>query len=165
MTKFDQRKQKVGTQYNINVESKQLTLTEIETNGKQLLQMREYELVVSTFTQALGLNPHYIDAQYYIALALLNGSRPRLMKLKVIKEIEKRLQTAVQYDPENSHCLILWAIVKEDYYVLNGLYSIPPTPMQILESVKSVKTIHVDEILTHIQAPDNQIWAWLNKSK
>jgi len=162
MSRFDQRKQKVNTQFNISVQTDKPSIEELEGKGKQLLQAREYQLTITVFEQVLNLSPCSADAQYYISLALLNGQRPRLLTLSTIREIERRLQIATRHSPKSSHCFVLWAIVKEDYYVLNGLYDTPPTSSELLQRVSSISVTHFDEMIEHIQAPNNRVWEWLH---
>ncbi|MDM8543495.1 hypothetical protein QUF90_20665 [Desulfococcaceae bacterium HSG9] len=162
MTEFDQRKQKVNTQYNLNIQSDKPSKTELKRRGKRLLSLCEYQSALVVFKQLLSIAPQFADVQYYIVLAQLKGQRPRLLPLSTIKEIERRLQSATQNNAASSHCFILWAIVKEDYYVLNGLYDTPPTVSELLQCVKNVKAVHINEMLTHIQASNNRIWEWLH---
>ncbi len=162
MSKFDQRGQKVETQLNINIESDKPSITELKDRGLQLLNMREYQLALANFEQLLNLSPQSTDIQYYVALALLKGQRPRLVTFSVVKEIEQRLHVATKYNSKTPHCFILWAIVKEDYYVLNGLYDTPPTVSELLRRANSVEMVHINEMLTHIHAPNNRIWEWLH---
>lgn len=164
MSKFDQRDQKVGTQFNINLSlSDQPTARELIEVGVKLINAREYIESLEKFRQAISLEPYTPDAQYYIALALQKGQRPRLLSLATIQEIERRLSTAIQQDGDCSHAYVLWAIVKEDYYVMNRMYNTRPSPADLLGQIKSpIKATHVGEMLAHIRAPQNRVWEWLH---
>lgn len=162
MSKFDQRNQKVEKQINVNISTtEKLGASELVKRGIQLVQIHEYRQAVDILKQAISLEPSVANAQYYIALALLNGQRPRLLPLITIQEIQRRLRVSVQQDDKCSHAYVLWAIVKEDYYVMNGLYDVGPSPIEILSLVTSINPIYVNEILTHIHAPKNRVWEWL----
>lgn len=140
-----------------------LSPTELTIQGKNYLKSGAYQEVINIFKQVLGQNPKCVNAHYYIALALLEGKRPRLLPFSIIQEIEKRLRMATMQGSSCSHCFVLWAIVKEDYYVINGLYVKPPSPSQLLQQVSSIEKFHLVEILTHIHAPGNRIWESLHK--
>jgi hypothetical protein len=161
MSNFDQRGQNVQQQVNINVQSNKPTDKELEQKGLQLLDIREYEAASNVFKELVSVNPQNVNIQYYLVLTLLKGQRPRLKPLAVVKEIEKKLQIATSVQPAAAHCLVLWAIVKEDYYVLNGLPDTRPTVAELMKNVGSIEKKYVTEIINHIQAPDNHVWAWL----
>jgi hypothetical protein len=57
--------------------------------------------------------------------------------------------------------ILLLAMVKYDYYVLNSLRETLPTVSQLLELKFSLSKIQVNELLSHFDAPRNKVWEWL----
>lgn len=167
MTKFDQRNQRVGQQINIHV-GPSPTQPNLMAEGLRLLQSGEYERSLDVFKRLLGVaeKSQVPEIQYYIALASMRGVRPRLLRMSEVKDIERRLEhaTVFQNAQDVSHVVLLLAIVKEDYYGLNGLYVKPPTPRELMRQISYITPIHQDEILTHILAPGNFVWEWVRSS-
>lgn len=158
----------IGTQNNyqgpvsIHVDntSRALTAGECLANGQNALQTCQYPMAVEHFQRSLVLDGGSPLVYYYLALAALHGCRPRLLKLVEIQKIQSHLRTALQMDANCAPARYLWAIIIEDYYVLNRMYFPPntPQPEDIIRPVRSIPSVHAREMIHHISAPDNQIW-------
>lgn len=74
------------------------------------------------------------DAFYLRALSRLGGQRPRKLPFDQIKRIEMDLQTATELAPGKTHFYLIWALIKEDYYLWNGLRSSSPGIEKLLDS-------------------------------
>jgi tetratricopeptide (TPR) repeat protein len=135
------------------------------SRGLSALQGRLYEKAVDAFSQAAALQPQQGNAHYYLALSSLHGNRPRLVSLARIRTIESHLQKATQVDPACGHAFLLWAILKEDYYVMNHIHQPPPTVSQLLQSAGAVEKRHLQEMSTHLRAPGNRLWEWVAQQK
>jgi len=133
--------------------------------GKAALQSRLYPNAIEAFRQVAGLAPQQANAHYYLALSTLQGNRPRLVSLATIRNVESHLKNATQTDPACHHAFLLWAIVKEDYYVMNRIHETPPTVAQLLKSAGSIEKSYLSEIATHISASGNRIWQWVAAQK
>lgn len=104
--------------------------------GLSYLDQRLYGLSVTHLRRALGKTACESDLLYSIALAQIEGKRPRVLKLATIREIERYLEAAIRLDPGRPHYKLLLAIVKYDYYVCNGLRVPPPDADQLLRDAQ-----------------------------
>jgi tetratricopeptide (TPR) repeat protein len=123
--------------------------------GLSYLDRRLYDLAVTSFKRALGKGLREADLYYYLALAAIGGRQPRSLALSRIKEIEAFLEAAVRQDGGSPHCKALWALVKHDYYLSNGL-RVPPPSIQDLLSTIVDHPIDQDElrlITKHVPVP------------
>ena len=158
---YDQRGQKVNNQVNINIESSEKNFFQ---QGINALKNKNYSFAVSCFEKSFNENDKITESEkhYYLALALLGGSRPRLHTLSSIQTIEEHLQLAIKINPKCSKECMLWAIVKYDYYILNRIAEKPPSALDLAKQSYLITRDDIAELLFHIQASDNEIWEWLN---
>jgi hypothetical protein len=160
----------IGAQTNISGDlhvqmtgKREPTYAELMTQGRQSLSARLYPQARDAFSRATQLDTQRADAYFYLALATLQGKRPKLVNLATARAVEQMLQTAVACDRACSHAYLLWALVKEDAYALNGIAQRPPTAKEILVHVRSVEIDKVIDITDHLQAPGNQIWEGIRR--
>lgn len=85
------------------------------------IEAHAYESAIEILTQAVKLAPLAGDINYYVALALLKGKRPRSLFLSEADAVSRYLQTACTSDLPKAHYFYLWALVKFDFYQANGL--------------------------------------------
>ena len=123
--------------------SKEPDADEWMTRGKAALQSKLYPNAIEAFRQAAGKAPQQANTHYYLALATLQGNRPRLVNLTTIRTVESHLKNATETDAHCHHAYLLWAIVKEDYYVMNRIHESPPTVADLLKRVGSVAKSHL----------------------
>jgi len=135
-------------------------------SGQQALQACQYPAAVDHFQKSLTQNNASVITYYYLALAALQGNRPRLLKLAQIQKIQTQLRAALRLDANSAPVRFLWAIIIEDFYILNKMYFPPntPQPEELVRPVHSIPAVHAEEMLTHIPAPDNRIWRTLRNS-
>ncbi len=128
-------------------------------NGIQLVRVGAYEQAISILTEVIKVTPLEADAYYYFALALLKGKRPKVSTLSQIQVIEQNLQTACELNSEWAHYFYLWALVKFDFYVVNGFMVRPPKIEQLLSIGR--QSLHepslILEMLERTKGADNQI--------
>ena len=146
---------------NIIINSPSATAPELLEQGKKLLKDCTFSQAITLFEKAIEINPNLAEVYYYLAMAMLRGARPKLVSLSTIRRIEKLLKTASQLQPQMGGVYILWALVKFDYYVLNGMYDRPPTYQELLRKKRSISHTQTQEILSAIQAEGNDVWEWL----
>jgi len=170
MSKYDQKNQKVENQYNadkidIFINSPTPTETDLLEKGKSLLKVKSYSQAIKIFEQCLEIKSDAPETYYYLAIALLRGNRPKLINLSTIRAIENNLKTAIQLEPKLGGAYVLWASIKYDFYVLNGMYDHPPSYQDLLRQNWSLKQLHVQEILTHVNAEGNPVLQWLENQR
>lgn len=133
--------------------------------GMRSLQQRQYPQAVDAFTQVAQRDPHNADAFFYLALASLQGQRPKLVSLGTVRKVEGLLQTATSLHPDCGHAFLLWAIVKQDAYVMNGMSDRPPTVKDLVGRARPIKVNSLETILAHVPASGNPVWELARKMK
>ena len=101
--------------------------------GVQLIKARSYDAAIDALSQALKTEPTVADTHYYLAVALLKGRRPKVLNRAEAENISQYLQTACTLDDSRSHYYYLWALVKHDFYQLNGFGVKPPGVIELIE--------------------------------
>jgi len=139
------------------------TAEEWLARGTQSLAQRQYSPAADAFAHAAQRDPGNADALFYQALASLQGQRPKLISLGTIRRVEALLQAATNLQPDSTHVALLWAILKQDAYVMNGMYDRPPTVNDLVGRVRSIKSNHLDAILAHVPASGNPVWEMARK--
>lgn len=130
--------------------------------GVKYLEQRSYEQAINSLRAALEKAPATADLYYRLALAMSGRKRPRLWALSTVRAIEKHLRAAAELDSSCGHVYLLWALIKYDYYKLNGMFDRPPTVQQLLAQARSVDKEHLRELLSHTCLPGNEIWERLH---
>jgi hypothetical protein len=139
-------------------EARPPTSAELLAEGVNLLRCRQYVDACACFSKALQADPRNADAGFYLALATLQGQRPKLVSLAAVRKAESALQGVTQAHAGCGHALLLWAIVKYDAYVLNGMYERSPTIKELVGGVSTVGPAYLDAILAHMTATGNPLW-------
>ncbi len=161
---YDQRGQKVNNQVNINIESSEKNFF---WQGVNALKSKNYSFATSCFEKSFNDDDKTAESEkhYYLALALLSGSRPRLQTFSSIHIIEEQLRLAIKSNPKCSKACILWAIVKYDYYVMNRISEKSPSALELVNQGYAITRNDISELLSHIQASDNEIWEWMSSHR
>ncbi|HEX7184061.1 MAG TPA: hypothetical protein VF756_19680 [Thermoanaerobaculia bacterium] len=126
--------------------------------GLSYLDRCLYDLAITSFKRALGKGLREANLYYYLALAALRGKQPRSHGLNRIKEIESFLDAAIKLE-DNPHFLVLWALIKYDFYLSNGLL-VPPPSIEDLLTAAICHDFDVAElrlIAKHVPLPDSPI--------
>lgn len=157
----------IGSQTNISgpvhvqyAGKREPTADEWLERGLTALRGRQYGAALKAFRQVVQLKPALADGYYYLGLAMLQGHRPKLVSLSIVQSVESQLRTATETDSQCTHAYLLWALVKQDAYVLNGMWDRPPTVAQLLNAAKMIDRRRVQEITGYVHAPGNQVWEW-----
>lgn len=129
--------------------------------GIAALRQGVYENAMQSLARAIELGERDGDVHFYLALAETKGQRPRLLPLSSVRKMEKLLETATRIDPTCFHAFALWALIRQDYYVLNGLSCPAPSAEQLFKLAQPVDSRYVRDIVSSIQAPKNKVWEWL----
>jgi tetratricopeptide (TPR) repeat protein len=188
-SKFDQRWQNVTNQYNIAGDLIINTLGELDgvdesvkhqlksiyqnqicnspekakyyfALGLNYLDLSIYDLSINSLQAALEKGPREANILYYLALAYVGGKRPKTLKLSTVRVIDNYLGAAIQLDNSQAHYLYLWALIKYDYYLANGLKVPSPSVEELLFFAQKQPFIpsEVRQMLKHISIPnDNPI--------
>jgi len=116
-----------------------------ETHGEaikqalELLDFERYEEAVEVLNDLKAKRPKDAEIFYYLGLARLHGRRPRSLRPDVIKRVEADLWTAgnLSRGREPAHLWLLQALIKHDFYRLNGLRVKAPTVEELLTEART----------------------------
>ncbi|MFC6080425.1 tetratricopeptide repeat protein [Sphaerisporangium aureirubrum] len=139
--------------------------TDVYKQGVTYLRQRQYSLATTALEQATLDVENSTQAHFLLAVALLHGKRPRLHEggRRGIKRIERELRQTLAQSPGHVGALLLWAIIKEDYYRQNGFDFDPPAPEEMLSSaLGALGALGEDDenvpiILAHVEASGSRV--------
>lgn len=111
--------------------------------GREFLTLRLYGEAAARLREALRNDKPEADLFYGLALALLAGRRPsEIPTLDRIREVESLVRNAIALSSK-AHYYYLWAWLKSDFYVRNGLYV--DTPPTVSDLVKLAQDLPADQ--------------------
>ena len=148
----------IGDVYNIESLS-QPTGKELLHNGIQLINHKAYQQAIDVLNSAIKTEPSLSATYYYLAIALLKGKRPKVLKCIEIEEIDRLLDIATIRGDSDGTIQLFRALVRDDYYNGNRLNCPPPSVADILSSISSTIDIsRLRMLLTRLPMPDNQLY-------
>jgi tetratricopeptide (TPR) repeat protein len=103
--------------------------------GLCYLQTGMYPLAEKCFDKIIELSPEQSKAYYYSVLSGIKGRRINTVSLNEIRKMESYLQTAIQLDDDNPQYKLLFAMLKKDYYEVNGMRVPPPDANQLMKEI------------------------------
>ena len=129
--------------------------------GLEFLLHQRYEAAIEALSQVTATNPQDASAAYYLGLARLQGRRPRSLRADIIKQIEADLWKVghLLRGQEPAHFWFFQALIKHDFYRMNGLRIQPPTVDELLAEAEGASA-DVDELrrlLDHVPTPSNPV--------
>lgn len=129
--------------------------------GIQLVEARAYEQAINSLDSAVKLEPRNSRIYFYLAIASLKGNRPKSLSMATVQKIEGYLRTTINLAPQFGQAYVFLALLKYDYYTMNGMFDRPPTVLDLLNHPWTITKEQVRELLTYIKAPNNKVWEWL----
>ncbi len=94
--------------------------------GLSYLDLKLYDLAIERFKKALGQGANEADLLYYLALANLRGKPLRTLTLALAREAQSLIEAAIEGKQEHGHYYLLLALIKRDFFAINGLRVSPP---------------------------------------
>ena len=133
--------------------------------GLSYLDLHLYDRALEYLKKAIGKGSREANLHYYIALASLGGKQPRVLSYARIKEVESYIRAAIREDRGSSNAMLLWAIIKYDYYLSNGLAVPPPSIEELLVAAQGGGRQHSEArlILKHLPLPPSPLRAVVSK--
>lgn len=132
-----------------------------QESGLDLLERLRYEQAVVALLEAQQAEPSNPTPAYYLALARLNGRRPRSARLDVIKRIEADLETAsyLAGGEDPAHLCFLRALIKHDFYRFKGLRIQPPLVEELLLEAQAAPAdaAELRRLLAHVSTPPSPV--------
>lgn len=138
------------------------------SKGMQLLKQGGYSQSIDVLNQAISADPSLVDARYYLAIALLQGKRPKVLTRKVVEAADEAIAGALALVPSNGVFHVFRALIRHDYYEVNGMRSPAPSAMEIMQSIGRypVDKSQLEQLLTQLSAmKNNPLYASLKSSK
>lgn len=132
------------------------------TRAGEALGARNYAAALAGFRVVCARRPEYADAWYYVALAALEGRRPRAHTTTYTEEVDRLLEHASSLPSTGPHVLALRALIREDHHQSRGITS-APTAADLCPPASSVPLHHAAEICRHVPAPETFIWQELHR--
>lgn len=128
--------------------------------GLCFLQMGTYPLAQKYFEQLIEYSPEVSQSYYYFTLSFIRGRRLMCISLKDAKLIETYINTAIQLDDSHPQYKLLLAMLKRDYFEMNGLKIQPPSVSEILNDIqgKEMSKKEMDHLLNAIKVGDPQFF-------
>jgi hypothetical protein len=133
-------------------------------NGVELLNRKSYVEASAALRKSIQADSNLSDAFYYLAIALLEGKRPRKLDKWRVEEIESNLQSALFAGSNTKKCYTLWAIVKYGYYSMNGFIEKEETSEQLFNQGQPLCGEAAKEIMYHVSDPSNPYWVQLKST-
>ncbi|MYB94693.1 hypothetical protein F4167_11975 [Candidatus Poribacteria bacterium] len=103
--------------------------------GLCYLKMGIYPLAQQQFEQVIEIAPDDAPAYYYYVLASVKGRRLKTLRLSEARLFEQYLLTALQLDNQAPQYRLLLAMLKRDYYEVNGMKVSPPNAAELLKDL------------------------------
>ena len=126
-----------------------------------LLEHGRYDGALEALGRGRQANPDDPAAAYYVALARLQGHRPRSCRLDVIKKCEGDLEAAIYLagDAVPAHLWYLQALIKHDFYRFKGLKIRPPSIEDLLVEARAAAAdpAELQRLLQHVPTPPNPV--------
>jgi hypothetical protein len=116
------------------------------------LRLRQHDVANRFFGQLVEVHPADPAGYYYRAFCTLRGVRPRCATLKTVREAEGLLETASSLDPANGRYEFALALLRHDYYMVNGLRCPAPDPDKLIAAAQDkyldrVETEQIGQLL------------------
>jgi CHAT domain len=126
-----------------------------------LLETRHYEQAVEALVRAREVDADDPKSAYYLAIARLQGRRPRAARLDVIKKAESDLETAgfLVRGEEPAQFWFLQALIKHDFYRFKGLKVQPPAIEDLLVEAGAAASdpSELQRLLDHVPTPPSPV--------
>ena len=167
MANYDQRSQQVDTQVNVNFQTpSQPDPTVLLNQGIQLLEAKSYQQAINRFEAVIKTDCSISDAYYHLALALLKGRRPKILKRIEVEEIEQLLNAATTMGDSDGTVQWFRALVRDDYYNGNGITNYPPPFVRDIVTTALSCNVNIDRLvalLVSLPMSNNRLYIELVK--
>jgi len=153
-----------GTVYNVNQAPPAPTAQDLLLRGVQLVRAGSYYEAIALLNQSVLATPSG-DGNYYLALAHLQGKRPKVQTYSLATTIRQKLTTACQLDPGKGHYWYFLALLEDDFFIENGFSDNGDKVDDLLDTGDRCPFIRsfTVELMNHAPAADNSVYEYLRQ--
>lgn len=164
MSDFDQQNQNVNNQVNINIQTNPSQDADVLLKQAiEFLEARSFQQSINLLHDAIKADPSLSNAYYYLALALLKGRRPKVLKRNEIEEIDQLLVSAIKQGYSDGTIQWFRVLLRDDYYNGNRMRCPSPSVSEIIASINpnSTNKNRLQLLLKKLPMNDNQLYVQL----
>ena len=103
--------------------------------GITYLELGVAENAINSFERAISISPDSAQSYFYSCLAKINKRRIMIMTMKEISDLLKRIDAARKIDESNAAYILLFAIIKRDYFFNNKFKDTYPYWDELLDMI------------------------------
>ncbi|MGI6393977.1 MAG: hypothetical protein ACOX2F_04510 [bacterium] len=124
--------------------------------GLCFLQLNMYPMAQKSFEKVIENSPEISESYYYCCLSIIAGRRLKTLPLNEIRKLETFLNTAIQLDDKKEQYKLLLSMIKNDYYIFNGMKETLPSYSEILNSIDfdSLNSSEINRIKETVKVSD-----------
>ena len=154
-----------GNYYHIQQGQAPPTAQELLMRGVGLVRAKAYQEAGTILTQSLLAAPSG-DGNYYLALASLQGKRPKVLTYSQAVSIRQKLSAACGLDASKAHYWYFRALLEYDFFLENGFTEDVDEIEDLLETGDSCRHIRsfIVELLDHVPASDSEVYEYLREN-
>jgi len=132
--------------------------------GVCYLKLQNYQLSQKYLEKAIELMPDVPDVYYYYALTLIKGRRLKTLSMKEVTQILENINTAIQMNDSNPNYDFLAAMVKNDYFITNGMNEPLPSCEDHLQNTnnKIKNENEIEQLIKFAPVSDDSILKYIN---
>ncbi len=126
--------------------------------GLCYLQLKLFKEAAQFLEKGRDLAPERPSTYFYLAMAIMGRKRPKILSRTDVQKVEELLEAAISLDSDYAAAHALLAIVRHDYYELNGLRCPGTPPAALVGRAKTGKWARADhERMVELNNyPDNE---------
>jgi len=151
-----------GNYYNVTQGPTAPTAQDLLMRGVTLVRARSYSEAGTLLSQSLLAAPSG-DGNYYLALALLHGKRPKSLTYSQAVAMRQKLNAACNLEAGKGWYWYLLALLEDDFFIENGFSEDVKLVNDLVNTGDDCRFVRafVAELLEHAPAADNEVYNYL----
>ena len=151
-----------GNVYNVAQGPTAPTAQDLLMRGVGLVRARSYNEAVTLLSQSLLAAPSG-DGNYYLALAMLQGKRPKVLTYSQAVSIRGKLTSACALDSTKGFYWYFLALLEDDFFMENGFSDDVEKVEDLVQTGDQCRFARsfLAELLDHAPARGNEVYEYL----